>query len=144
MRNLFIIVQLSSTRLLAIVYIKQPYFIVQLSSTRRLHCLYEATFVVFHRSIILNAPFDPLFMVKQPLLFLSLQLSSTRRLAIDYIKQPLLFFSFNYPQRAVYIVYLKQPLLYLSFNYPQRAGWPLFILRNLCCFYRSIMPRRAG
>ena len=30
-----------------------------------------------------------------------IQLSSTRRLAIVYIKQPLLFLSFNYPQRAV-------------------------------------------
>ena len=51
------------------------------------HCLYEATFVVF-----------------------IFQLSSTRRLAIDYIKQPLLF---------------------LSCNYPQRAGYPLYILSNL-------------
>ena len=64
------------------------------------------------------------------------------------MKQPLLFLSFNYPQRAVYhsfqrlvnvlsnlccfivqlssarrlaIVYIKQPLLVLWFNYPQRA-----------------------
>ena len=119
--------------------------------------------------------------MKQPLMFLSLQLSSTRRLAVDYIKQPLLFLSFNYPQRdvwplfilrnlccfyrsiildapvshciykatfflsfnypqrAVYIVYLKQPLLVLSFNYPQRSVCPLFILSNLCCFFRSIL-----
>ena len=63
------------------------------------HCLYEATFVVF-----------------------IVQLSSTRRLDIVYIKQPLLFLSFNYPQRAhLDIVYIKQPLLFLSLNYRQRA-----------------------
>ena len=37
------------------------------------------------------------------------------------------------------IDYGKQPLLFLSFNYPQRDVWPLFILSNLCCFYRSII-----
>ena len=51
-----------------------------------------------------------------------LQLSSTRGLAIDYIKQPLLFLSCNYPQRAAYIVYIKQHLLFLSFNFSQRAA----------------------
>ena len=66
------------------------------------------------------------------------QLTSTRRLAIVYIKQPLLVL-YNYPQSAVQlssqravivqlssarrlaIVYIKQPLLFLSFNNPQRA-----------------------
>ena len=42
------------------------------------HCLHEATFVGF-----------------------IVQLSSARRLAIVYIKQPLLFLSFNYPQPSV-------------------------------------------
>ena len=42
------------------------------------HCLYKATCVVF-----------------------IIQLSSTRRLVIVYIKQPLLFLLINYPQRAV-------------------------------------------
>ena len=50
------------------------------------------------------------------------QLSSTRRLAIVYIKQPLLFLSFNYTStRRLDIVYIKQPLLFLSFNYLPRA-----------------------
>ena len=94
-----------------------------------------------YRSIFLNAPFSH-FLYEATFEICILQLSSTRRLAIDYIKQHLLFLSCNYPQRAGYplyilsnlffivelsstrrlaIVYIKQPLLHLSFNYPQRA-----------------------
>ena len=53
------------------------------------------------------------------------KLSSSHRLPIVYMKQTVLFLSFNYPQRAstrrLDIVYIKQPLLFLSFNYPQPA-----------------------
>ena len=71
------------------------------------HCLYEATFVVF-----------------------IFQLSSTRRLAIDYIKQPLLFLSCNYPQRAGYPLYILSNL-FLSLNYPQRAVYIVYIKQHL-------------
>ena len=56
------------------------------------------------------------------------------------MKQSLLFLSLNYPQRdRLAIYYIKQPLLFLSCNYRQRDVWSLFILSNLCCFYRSII-----
>ena len=53
-------------------------FIVQLSSTRRSHCLHYATFVIF-----------------------IVKLSPACRLVNVYTKQPLLFLSLNYRQRAV-------------------------------------------
>ena len=46
-----------------------------------------------------------------------IQLSSTRRLAIVYIKQPLLFYVQLSSARRLAIVYIKQPLLFLSINY---------------------------
>ena len=103
------------------------------------HCVYQATLEVV------------VFIV---------QLSTTSRLSIDYGKQPLLFLSFNYPQRDVWPLFiLSNPLLFLSSNYPQRAVYivylkqpllfyrsiilkvtfTLFTLSNLCCFYRSII-----
>ena len=83
--------------------------------------------------------------IKQTLLFLDVQLSSTRGLAIVYIKQPLFVQFLNAPfSHCLYLASnlchcFKQPLLFLSFNYPQRDVWPLFIWSNLCCFYRSII-----
>ena len=101
----------------------------------------------FYRSIILNETFGHCLYEATIVVFI-VQLSSTRRLTIVYMKQPLLFLSCNYPQRAGYplyilsnlffivqlsstrrlaIGYIKQPLLFLSFNYPQRDVLPLFI-----------------
>ena len=37
------------------------------------------------------------------------------------------------------IVYMKQPVWFSSFGYPQRAVYTLFILSNLCCFYGQII-----
>ena len=63
--------------------------------------------------------------MKQPLLFLSFNYTSARRLDIVYIKQPLLsnlcFIVQLSSARRLAIVYIKQPLLVLWFNYPQRA-----------------------
>ena len=37
---------------------------------------------------------------------------------------------------------MKQPLLFLSFNYPQRAVYTLFTLSNLCCFINQFSSTR--
>ena len=34
---------------------------------------------------------------------------------------------------------MNQPLLFSSFNYHQRAVYPLIMVSNHCCFYRSII-----
>ena len=67
----------------------------------------------FYRSIILNARFS------------------------HCVYETTIFLSFNYPHRAVYIVYIKRPLLF------QQDVWQSFILSNLCCSYRSIIPHET-
>ena len=64
---------------------------IQLSSARRLAILYIKQPLLLYHSIIVNAPFSH-FLFKQPLLFYR---------SIKQPLQPLLFVSFNYPQRAV-------------------------------------------
>ena len=131
--------QLSSTRRLAIDYIKQPLVFLSFNYPQRdvWPLFIWSNLCCFYRSIILNAPFDHCLYEATFVVFI-LQLSSTRRSAIDYIKQPLLFLSCNYPQRAGYPFYILSNL-FLSFNYPHRAVWPLFIWSNLCCFYLAII-----
>ena len=88
----------------------------------------------FYRSIILNA-FVPLFIWSHLCCFyLAIILNAPFN-----CKQPLLFLSFNYPQRDVWPLFIWSNLLFLSFNYPQAAVWPFFIWSNLCCFSRSII-----
>ena len=95
-------VQLFSARRLAILYIKQPLLFVSINNRQRaVYALFIlSNLCSFCRSIYLNAPFRHCLYEATFVVFI-VQLSSARFLAVVYIKQPLLFLSFNLPQRAV-------------------------------------------
>ena len=136
------ILQLSSTRRLSIVYIKQPFFYRWIILNAPFTLFTLSNICYFYRSIFLNAPFSHCLYEATFDVFI-LQLSSTRRLAIDYIKQPFCFYrsiilndTFDHclyeatfvvfivqlsSTRRLAIVYMKQPLLFLSCNYTQHA-----------------------
>ena len=97
----YFINQFSSTRRLAIVYMKQPVFFSSFDYPQRaVYTLFIlSNLCCFYGQIILIASFTHCLYEATCVVFI-IQLSSTRRLAIVYIK-PLLFLSFNYPQRAV-------------------------------------------